>query len=81
MVTPVRMQESGELNRKMEDTSSKEADILDKLMETTSTTTAEKYKEEDLEFVSRKISALEGESGPPSEKNSLTGTAPLPSVT
>ena len=72
MVTPVRMQESGELNRKMENTSSKENDILEKLLDTTNTdTTAEKDKEEDLEFDPSKITG--------SEKNSLSPTAPIPS--
>ena len=68
MVTPVRMQESGEQHRKMENTTSKEDDILDKLIETTDTKPA--GKEEDLDFVSCKVSGLEGE--PPSEKNSPT---------
>ena len=70
MVTPVRMQESGELNRKMENNTCKE----DKLIETTNSNTADKDKEE--EFVSCKISGLKGE--PLSEKNSLT---PIPSMT
>ena len=81
MVTPVRMQESGEPNRKMENPSSKETDILEELMmeETRNTKTAEKDKEEECDFVSRKLTGLEG--GPPSEKNSLTPSVPIPSMT
>ena len=62
MVTPVRMQDTGELHRqmKMENTASKEdPGILDKLIESSNTNIAEKDKKD--EFVSRKISGLEGE--------------------
>ena len=75
MVTPVRMQESAELNRKMENNTYKE-NVQNKLIETTNSNIAEKDKEENLENVSCKISGLEDK--PPSEKNCLT---PIPSMT
>ena len=62
MVTPVRMQETGELHRqmKLENTASKEdPDILDKLIESSNSNNTEKDKKD--EFVSHKISGLEGE--------------------
>ena len=66
MVTPVRMQDSGDLNRQMEYTANKEKGILDKLNQTSNTNTAEDDRDEDKEDVSCKISGLECE--PPSEE-------------
>ena len=71
MVTPMRMQESAELNRKMENNTCKE-DVQKKLIEATKNI-AEKDQEE---YLSCKISGLEDK--PPSEKNCLT---PIPFMT